>query len=192
MTTLAEPPAAVQDAAPTRTTTLPDVTAAAVLGDVHAWVDAVAELTSPDPVVWCDGSDEERRALLAQMERTGTLLALDPTLRPGSYLARSDPSHQTTAAGSVSSATASTHACTSPSTAAVTSGSEVVRVGAASCTAAGGSASVVIVDLLLVGRGRPVLSIDPSCRQAARASRAISMSSSALLDLESRCDRSGQ
>jgi phosphoenolpyruvate carboxykinase (GTP) len=87
MTTLAESPAARHH---TRTT-LPDVTAAALHGDVHAWVDAVAELTEPAAVVWCDGSEAERRSLVAGMERTGTLLALDPTLRPGSYLARSDP-----------------------------------------------------------------------------------------------------
>ncbi|ROS26103.1 phosphoenolpyruvate carboxykinase (GTP) [Cellulomonas sp. PhB150] len=81
MTTLAD--------APTRTS-LADVSAAARTG-VHAWVAAVAELTEPDAVVWCDGSDDERRALIAQMVGTGTLLPLDPTLRPGSYLARSDP-----------------------------------------------------------------------------------------------------
>ncbi|MDM7831613.1 phosphoenolpyruvate carboxykinase (GTP) [Cellulomonas edaphi] len=76
--------------APTRGT-LDAATAAARNGDVHAWVEAVAALTQPRAVVWCDGSDVERRALVAQMVRTGTLLPLDPDLRPGSYLARSDP-----------------------------------------------------------------------------------------------------
>lgn len=85
MTTLFDP------APQTRTVTLADVTAVAVTGDVRAWVAAVAELTQPDAVEWCDGSDAERTALIAQMVRTGTLLPLDPTLRPGSYLARSDP-----------------------------------------------------------------------------------------------------
>ncbi len=73
----------------TRAMTLADVTA--TRGDVHAWVDAVAELTQPDAVVWCDGSERERRALVERMVHTGTLLPLDPDLRPGSYLARSDP-----------------------------------------------------------------------------------------------------
>ncbi|WP_421740644.1 phosphoenolpyruvate carboxykinase (GTP) [Cellulomonas sp.] len=86
MTSLAESPAAT-----TRTTTLADVMSAALLGDVRTWVDAAARLLEPDAVVWCDGSDGERQALVAQMVRTGTLLPLDPTLRPGSYLARSDP-----------------------------------------------------------------------------------------------------
>jgi phosphoenolpyruvate carboxykinase (GTP) len=84
MTTLAAAPA------PARTTTI-DVSSAAVTGDVHAWVDAVAALTQPDSVVWCDGSDAERTRLIGRMVETGTLLPLDPHLRPGSYLARSDP-----------------------------------------------------------------------------------------------------
>ncbi|HUX70296.1 MAG TPA: phosphoenolpyruvate carboxykinase (GTP) [Cellulomonadaceae bacterium] len=57
-----------------------------------AWVTAMAELTEPDAVVWCDGTPEERRRLSDRMVEDGTLIPLDPVLRPGSYLARSDPS----------------------------------------------------------------------------------------------------
>lgn len=77
--------------APRPAATVAEVSAVAAQGDVRAWVDAVAALTEPDAVVWCDGSDEERRGLLAQLVAAGTLLPLDPELRPGSYLARSDP-----------------------------------------------------------------------------------------------------
>lgn len=85
MTTLADRPATAAR------TTLADVTRVAATRDVRAWVTAVAALTEPDDVVWCDGSAEQRQALLAHMVAAGTLLPLDPELRPGSYLARSDP-----------------------------------------------------------------------------------------------------
>ncbi len=89
MTMLAPHPTTPRHRAATRT--LADVTSVALTGDVRAWVGAVAELVQPDAVVWCDGSDAERRSLVGHMVRTGTLLPLDPELRPGSYLARSDP-----------------------------------------------------------------------------------------------------
>jgi phosphoenolpyruvate carboxykinase (GTP) len=61
-------------------------------GTVEAWVAEVAALTTPDQVVWCDGSAAEKQRLLDQMVESGSLIKLNEDLRPGSYLARSAPS----------------------------------------------------------------------------------------------------
>jgi phosphoenolpyruvate carboxykinase (GTP) len=55
------------------------------------WVDEVAALTQPDHVHWCDGSQAEADALIAQMLADGTLLQLNQQTHPGCYLHRSNP-----------------------------------------------------------------------------------------------------
>ncbi|CAG6394158.1 phosphoenolpyruvate carboxykinase (GTP) [Streptomyces cocklensis] len=56
------------------------------------WVGEIAELTQPDEIVWCDGSQAEYDLLAAELVAKGTFTRLDPTLRPNSYYAASDPS----------------------------------------------------------------------------------------------------
>src|SRR4051812_33275647 len=54
-----------------------------------AWVAQVAELTTPERVVWCDGSPAEWQRLTAELVRAGTLLPLAG--KPNSFWARTDP-----------------------------------------------------------------------------------------------------
>ncbi|WP_029415107.1 phosphoenolpyruvate carboxykinase (GTP) [Brevundimonas bacteroides] len=56
-----------------------------------AWVQQIAALTRPARVHWCDGSEAEKAAIVADLIDKGTLKALDPVKRPGSYYAASDP-----------------------------------------------------------------------------------------------------
>ncbi len=57
-----------------------------------SWVREVAELTTPDRVVWADGSEEEWQRLTAELVASGTFTRLDETKRPNSFYAASDPS----------------------------------------------------------------------------------------------------
>ncbi|HUH10464.1 MAG TPA: phosphoenolpyruvate carboxykinase (GTP) [Brevundimonas sp.] len=56
-----------------------------------AWVEQIAALTKPDRVHWCDGSDAEKSAIVADLIAKGTLKELDQSKRPGCYYAASDP-----------------------------------------------------------------------------------------------------
>ena len=56
-----------------------------------AWVEQIAALTKPARVHWCDGSQEEKAAITADLLAKGTLKALDQDKRPGCYYAASDP-----------------------------------------------------------------------------------------------------
>ncbi len=58
---------------------------------LRAWVEEIAELTQPDQVYWCDGSDEEWSRLAAELVEKGTLRPLNAEKRPNSYYAASDP-----------------------------------------------------------------------------------------------------
>jgi phosphoenolpyruvate carboxykinase (GTP) len=54
-----------------------------------AWVSEMAELTTPDQVVWVDGSDEEWERLTQKLVDAGTFVRLDK--KPNSFWCASDP-----------------------------------------------------------------------------------------------------
>ena len=73
-------------------TTIENTAPANAPQDLLTWVAGVAELTQPDAVYWCDGTIAERDRLYDEMVASGTFIKLNQDLRPGSYLARSEPS----------------------------------------------------------------------------------------------------
>jgi len=62
------------------------------LPELAGWVREIAELTKPDQVVWCDGSEAEWERLTSLLVRNGTFTRLNPELRPNSFWCVSDPS----------------------------------------------------------------------------------------------------
>lgn len=55
------------------------------------FVDEVAELTTPDSIHWCTGSDEEWTQLTDALVASGTFTRLNPQIKPNSFYARTDP-----------------------------------------------------------------------------------------------------
>ncbi len=58
---------------------------------VAQWVAEAAQLTQPDQIVWCDGSEEERQRMTRDAIASRVLIPLNPAKRPGCYLHRSNP-----------------------------------------------------------------------------------------------------
>ena len=55
------------------------------------WIAEVVELTTPDKVVFADGSQEEWNRLSQELVDKGTFVKLNEEKRPNSFLARSNP-----------------------------------------------------------------------------------------------------
>ncbi|MDX1455424.1 MAG: phosphoenolpyruvate carboxykinase (GTP) [Gammaproteobacteria bacterium] len=59
--------------------------------ELAAWVESIAQLTKPDTIRWCNGSEAEYQELIEQMLADGTLETLNEETYPNCYLHRSDP-----------------------------------------------------------------------------------------------------
>ena len=59
---------------------------------MEAWVEQAAQLTKPDRVHFCDGSEAENQAILHEMLKHADSFQLNPTTYPNCYLHRSNPS----------------------------------------------------------------------------------------------------
>ena len=58
---------------------------------LHNWIKTIVNLTKPDSVYICDGSQEEYHDLCNQMVASGTFIRLNEAKRPNCFLSRSDP-----------------------------------------------------------------------------------------------------
>ena len=74
------------------TATLDQTSAPTKHASLLAWVSEIAELTEPDDIVWCDGSQEEWTRITDQLVAAGTFTRLAADKRPNSFYCASDPS----------------------------------------------------------------------------------------------------
>ncbi|HET7356161.1 MAG TPA: phosphoenolpyruvate carboxykinase (GTP) [Nocardioidaceae bacterium] len=58
---------------------------------ILSWVKKIAELTQPEAIHWCTGSDEEWNQLTDALVEAGTFVRLDEKKKPNSFWARTDP-----------------------------------------------------------------------------------------------------
>lgn len=58
---------------------------------LEKWISEVVALCQPQAVHYCDGSQAEYDQLCQEMVAKGTMIPLNPKLRPNSFLCRSDP-----------------------------------------------------------------------------------------------------
>lgn len=58
---------------------------------LEKFVKNVSDLTKPDSIIWCDGSEKEIKELVNKMIMKGTLIKINQEKYPNSYLHRSDP-----------------------------------------------------------------------------------------------------
>jgi len=58
---------------------------------LSTWVESVANMTTPDNVVWCDGSEQEYDRIVKDLLQDGTLKELNQESYPNCYLHLSDP-----------------------------------------------------------------------------------------------------
>ncbi|MCU0511371.1 MAG: phosphoenolpyruvate carboxykinase (GTP) [Anaerolineae bacterium] len=59
---------------------------------IKSWIEETVALCKPDAVYFCDGSPEEYDRMCQTLVDSGTFIKLNESLRPNSFLARSDPS----------------------------------------------------------------------------------------------------
>ena len=50
------------------------------------WIETIAQLSKPDSIHICDGSQEEYEDLSNQMVESGTFIRLNEEIRPNSFL----------------------------------------------------------------------------------------------------------
>ena len=55
------------------------------------WINEMTDLCEPDHVIWCDGTEAEYTQICNEMVAAGKLIRLNPSKRPDSFLALSDP-----------------------------------------------------------------------------------------------------